>query len=70
MRYMTTLSKFYREMKGGKTALLLSIADECDCSVNCVLRWVQGFNKTNDPKRIEVLSKMTGIPADKLFERI
>jgi hypothetical protein len=49
-----------------KTEFINKVALKCNVSAATVRNWVCGM-KPRNKKHIDILSEMTGIPADKLF---
>lgn len=43
------------------------VAKRCGVSLNAVLKWCKGYNKTDKPERLKILSEESGIEIKDLF---
>ena len=74
LRYMAKenvnyLGDYYRSLPDAvypKTDFVNNVASRAHVSVATVRNWIGGMKPRNE-KHINILSEMTGIPADKLF---
>lgn len=53
-----------------KTEFIRSLARECNVGEPTVRLWVKGETKPSNPEHVKIISKITGINEEKLFERI
>ncbi len=67
---MNKLQKYYEGLPSAtcpKSNFLNEVVRKCDVSFIAVRNWVKGKNKPADSKCVKVLSDITGIPEDELF---
>lgn len=50
-----------------KQEFVTEVATVCGVCEQAVRNWVKGRAKPDNPEHIQVLAKVTGIPADQLF---
>ncbi len=62
----TKFTLFYKEQRN-KTAFLIEIMQATGVSYATALRWAQGKNVPQNHLHIKVLSEITGISAEELF---
>lgn len=69
IKMKTNLMKYYEELPN-KREFVRALNDICQMSMNTVTIWGLGLGQTKDPKKLEALERVTGIPRGKLFERV
>lgn len=50
-----------------KREFILEIMTRCNVVETTVWNWLSGRSKTNDPKHLQILSEITGIPQEELW---
>ena len=63
--YITGLST---ETTTERKIMIRKISESCGVSINAVYRWINGSSKP-DKLKMQRLSEITGIPAEKLFQQ-
>lgn len=65
-----TLRGYYNSLPDSthpKSEFIREIATKCDVTENTVRNWIQYGMKPNNPEHANILSEITGIPVDKLW---
>lgn len=60
------LEEFYHNCEK-KYEFASIVAKRCGVTLNAVLKWCKGYNKTDKPDRLKVLSEESGISIEDLF---
>jgi len=56
------------KLSAPKTDFVRELARRCGVIEPTVRLWIKGDSKPNNPEHIKILSELTGIPEQKLFE--
>lgn len=66
-----TLNDYYSALPYAscpKTEFMNEVAKECGVSLSTVRNWIRFGMRPNNPKHIEILSRLTGIDAEYLWK--
>lgn len=70
MEKKNSLPEFYESLPKAsypKTEFVMKVAEACNVHVATARNWVLGNTKPVDSAHVKVLSEMTGIPMEKLW---
>jgi hypothetical protein len=56
------------KLSAPKTNFVREVANKCNVVEATVRLWIKGDTKPSDEKHLKILSEITGIPTNKLFE--